>query len=765
MHNHSHAHPHAHGKATELSASEQELLDKFLSDNRLYLGPDPEIMRSHAFAPRTADEERVLSAGIDPHQLNLVRGRLTAALAESFTMVEQMGTAPGAKWGDLVTAVYTISGDLSAIGPQGIVVFSGVCHYPLKYIIKYWMNEPTVGVHDGDGFIHNDSRYGNIHNTDQSMILPVFYKGEIVCWVSSTIHEGENGACEPGGMPAAAESKFDEGLKMSPFKVVENFKIKRDLLTFLQNSVRDPKLQLEDMKVKLHACLRLRQRILALLDEYGKDALTATLRMTIEDADAEVRRRIAELPQGTVRSMCYIDSTLRENILIKFNIAITIKDGEMIIDMSGTSPEFINRSINTSLGSFKTCLASHFLTFVWPDLPHNMASFAPIKVITQRNSVVDCSDVSPNAMSLIPLFRAFILPATIMAKLLYALPNRTTAISASHYSQPATLIYGGITQHGEVTGNFCADINGNGQGARHDRDGEHALSPVFGFMCDTGEHELIEETLPIVRLVAQHLSKDRCSFGKYRGGMGYDQMATSRESNMWGFMTGCTGSLHSSTTGIFGGYGCPAYPLVKIKDINIFDTLRDNPETFNFDIVKLMNERPFPGASYTTHDMGMTFELAKEGEIYAISQGSGGGYGDVLERDPELVMKDIEEDLISHETAWDMYRVVYDRNSLVVDLEATAKARQEEREARKRRGVPFKEFIKTWTTAEPPKDIPYYGSWSNDKEIFAGIGETRIIMDGDNIQGAFMENPKDKRIAQLEAEVATLKRRCGEAAE
>ena len=52
------------------------------------------------------------------------------------------------------------------------------------------MNEPTVGVNDGDGFIHNDSRYGNIHNTDQSMILPVFYKGEIVCWVSSTIHEG-----------------------------------------------------------------------------------------------------------------------------------------------------------------------------------------------------------------------------------------------------------------------------------------------------------------------------------------------------------------------------------------------------------------------------------------------------------------------------------------------------------------------------------------------------------------------------------------------
>src|SRR3546814_9012763 len=60
----------------------------------------------------------------------------------------------------------------------------------------------------------------------------------LVCWLSATIHEGENGACEPGGMPAAAESKYDEGTKMSPFKVVENFKLKRDLVTFLQNSVR-----------------------------------------------------------------------------------------------------------------------------------------------------------------------------------------------------------------------------------------------------------------------------------------------------------------------------------------------------------------------------------------------------------------------------------------------------------------------------------------------------------------------------------------------
>src|SRR5207248_1764524 len=79
-------------------------------------------------------------------------------------------------------------------------------------------------------FMHNDSRYGNIHNTDQSIIVPIFHEGELICWAGATVHEGENGAVEPGGMPSAAEAPYMEGLKMSPFKVGVNYEVKRDLV-------------------------------------------------------------------------------------------------------------------------------------------------------------------------------------------------------------------------------------------------------------------------------------------------------------------------------------------------------------------------------------------------------------------------------------------------------------------------------------------------------------------------------------------------------
>jgi N-methylhydantoinase B/oxoprolinase/acetone carboxylase alpha subunit len=740
-----------------ISANDKALLDKFLADNTLFLGPDPEIMRNHSISPRSAAEEAALKAGLDAHKVHHARGLINAALSEAFTMVNQMGAAPGAKWGDLVTGIYTAQGDLAMIAPHGIVAFAACCFYPIRFIIKNWVNDPTVGVKEGDGFIHNDARYGGIHNTDQSMMMPLFYKGELICWLSSTIHEGENGSCEPGGMPAAAESKYDEGIKMSPFKVVENFQLKRDLVTFLQNSVRDPKLQLEDMKVKLQAVIRLRDRIIAILDQFGRDTLIGTLRVHLEDVVAEMRRRIRELPDGTTRVLQFMDSSLRENVMQKISLAITVKGERMILDFRGTAPQFMNRSVNTNIASFKAALCTGLLQNIWPDLPHTMAVLSPIEVLTDRNSIIDAEGEMPQAMSLMPLFKGCVVWTIPMNKFNYSLPHRYSAVIASQYDQAATFIYGGLTQHGDITGNFCADINGNGQGARSNADGEHSVSPVFGFMCDSGEHEISEEDTPIIRLGAQRLAKDRIGWGKYRAGMGYEQVATARGSGLWGFMTGCEGSKFPSAQGLFGGYSCPSYQLCKIKGINIFEVLKENPKAVDvFDIVTLMNEQPIKGGKYSSNDMGMTFELCADGEIYMICQGSGGGYGDVLERDPALVMRDLAEDLMSHENARDIYKVVYDERALVVDEAATQKLRDDYRKERIARGKPFDEFCKDWVTPEPPAHIPYLGSWQDPKLIYATSAGQRIKMDADKLQGVYMPHPKDVRIAELEAQLAAL---------
>ena len=120
-------------------------------------------------------------------------------------------------------------------------------------------------------------------------------------------------------------------------------------------------------------------------------------------------------------------------------------------------------------------------------------------------------------------------------------------------------------------------------------------------------------------------------------------------------------------------------------------------------------------------------------------------------------MKDIEEDLISHETAEDIYKIIYDRKTLLVDNEATKQARADERKSRLARGKPFDEFVKEFVTPGPPDYLPYYGSWDDPTVIYGTSNGKRITMPGDQIQSMFMPNPKDVKIAALEKQLASAK--------
>ncbi|EZP76309.1 hydantoinase B/oxoprolinase [Parageobacillus genomosp. 1] len=731
---------------------EKELIEKFLQDTKLFLGPDPEIMYDHGLAPITEMEKEAI-AKVSDATISVVRSKLQAASTEAFEMLEQIGAAPGAKWGDLITGFYTASGDLSLASSGGVLAFSTTAQYAVKFTRKYWVDDPTVGVKPGDVFMHNDARYGGIHNADHSMMLPLFHEGKLIAWAVAVVHEGENGAVEPGGIPSAAESKFMEGMMLSPIKVAENYTLKKDLVTFMQNSVREPKLQLQDMKAKLYAVIRMKKRMEEAIEEFGVDAVVATLRKTLDDTVAEVKRRISKWPDGTVRTMAVADGTLRENILIKTQLEVTKKGDVLHFDLSGSAPEFANRSNNTIIVGAKGIIAQLFLQFIWPDMPRNQAVIAPMKFTVTHKSIFDCSYEAPNAQSMMTIFPLFTAAQHALAKFLYSSPERYTKVIAPWYNMIACFLYGGITQNGETVGNIGTDLNGMPGGAHMDGDGEHAIAPLFAAMAEQGEQELLEEEIPMMHL-SRRIVKDNQGFGKFRGGQGYQMIVAVKDTPFWGLMATTIGSKYPTVNGLFGGYGCPAYPLAKVKGINVFKILEENPEQFRYTIEEIMNDRPFEGASYTTHHRGLQFEVVNEGEIYIVTQGAGGGYGDVLDRDPNLVMKDLEDGLISDYVAQNIYHVVYDPETLVLNKEATEEKRRQEREARKKRGVPYKEFLKQWVTDEPPAHLPWYGCWGDKNIIYAGSPQNK--MSAEEIQSVFLPDPKDVQIARLQAQLQQL---------
>ncbi|MDH6236103.1 hydantoinase B/oxoprolinase family protein [Cryobacterium sp. CG_9.6] len=755
----------------ELTTQEQEWVDKFMDETTLFLGPDPAIMRHHEIMPRSAYEEECIAQGINPLEVDRIRKRLAGALDEAFEMCESMGAAPGAKWADLSCAVYTAEGDVTYLSNRGVIAFSAVLHHPIRYIMKNWKDEPTVGINEGDGFFHNDSRFGMVHNTDQSMLVPVIRGGIIIAWVGATIHEGENGACEPGGMPSGSETPFDDGLRASPIKIVEKGHLRRDLLTFLQHSTRDPKLMLADIKVKMGAVRRIMDTVDRLIDEVGQETFVASLRVTVEDVETEVRRRIGELPDGTVTFNQFVDSTLKENILIKFACKITIKGERLIVDLTGTGPEILNRAINSPLASTKSFMAQAILSYWWPDLPRSTGAMSPIEVITEEHSWADAGYDAPVGQSLQASFRGFSALQTAFAKMQFSAPQKYSNVVAPWFNQINDFLWGGTTQNGEQVGNLCADLNGMGGGAKAFRDGEDAVAPLFCAMADIGEQEVMEEEVPFLQLVSKRIVRDNQGFGKFRGGMGYEMIVASRGTPSWGFMTVTSGSKFSSVPGMFGGYGCPVYPLAMVKGINIYDIIRDDPSQFNLSMERVMNEQPFEGGDYQSAHMGLQFDVAKEGELYMIAQGAGGGYGDVLERDPELVVTDLELDRISAHTASTMYGVVWEPETYVVHEEATIELRAQMRRDRISRGTPYKEFVEKFVQEEPPADLLYFGSWGqdNDEELLAthwgGIEPERVKGKLEDLPLIMVPDRRVLKISKLEARVRELEEKYGEVVE
>lgn len=731
-------------------------VENFLSETSLYLSPDQGIMNNHGLEPRTGFEDECIAKEADPVRLEIVRERILAGVNESYEMLENMGAAPGAKWGDCVSAVYTASGDLTLASSGGVVIFCNLVQYPIKFVNKYWTKEATVGVNEGDVFIVNDARYGQAHNTDQSMMMPVFHDGKIVAWAGATVHEGENGAIEPGGMPSLAEQIWDEGLKMSPFKVAENYRLKRDLVTFLQNSVREPKLQYADMKVKMYVCRRIETRIHEAIAEYGVEAVVAALRMNLEDTDNEVRRRLQEWPDGTTRHSWWTDGTLRENVQIKINLELTKKGDELTFDYRGSSPEFTNRANNSLDVTVKGMLAQLFLTFIWPDIPRNQGVLAPMKFIFDNPSILKPGFGTPSAQSMMSVFTAWSAGQVCAMKFIYSNPHKYTKVLAPWFNMINTFLFGGLTQHGEMVGNVCADINGMGGGALADRDGEHGCAPIFATMSDLGEQEFIEEEMPFIQIVSKKMMKDNQGFGTQRGGMGYQMILAMRDSDAFGFMLTAMGAKFPNVPGLFGGYGCPTYPLARVSGVNVFEILKTDPGSFRYSIEELLNERPFPDAKYSTHPMTLGYTLAQRGELYMIAQGTGGGFGDPLDRKPADVVRDLDENLISHDVAWRIYRVVYNKETLLVDEKATAAARDEARRERIAKSKPFDAFCKDWVKDKPSGKVPYYGCWDDKTMVHAGSPD-KLHPAAQVNPPVVMAHPLQVKIDRLEAEVASLR--------
>jgi len=481
----------------------------------------------------------------------------------------------------------------------------------------------------GDVYITNDPWALAGHLNDVCVLSPIFYKGNLVAFTACVFHHSDIG----GRVSSDNHDVYEDGLFIPFLKLYDEGKLNEGIIEMIKWNVRTPDMVIGDIRSQIAANHVCTEKIVKMLEEYDLENLDDLADEIIHRTENSMRKAIMEVPDGVYTAKGIIEQMEgKEDIVINANV--TVKETDIIVDLSGSSPQ-VNWGGNVVYNFTYAYVFMAIKSMFDPDIPNNDGCARPIKLFAPEGTVVNCK--FPAAVAARMQIGHF-MTEIIYRALAKAVPDRVIAGSGG---TPATMnVFYGKRGNGKPF--HCVIIRGGGMGASAKGDGEYVyIFPANGANTPV---EIIENETPLI-VEARELLTDSGGPGKFKGGLGKrivfrvpeDDYAPIPPVNL-GIQSG---RFRYAPEGLFGGGpGAKARFLVNGK----------------------------PGNPY-----GLT--QLRPGDVVVMEAAGGGGYGDPLERDPELVEWDVREGYVSIEAARRDYGVVIHPGTLEVDLEATKELR------------------------------------------------------------------------------------------
>ena len=503
---------------------------------------------------------------------------------------------------DLACGVFDSRGNMvaqSLTGTPGHInaMATGVRHFLTTY--------PPETLRAGDVLLTNDPWQTSGQINDITIVTPVFKDGRPLAFFANTCH-----AADIGGKILSAESRevYEEGLRIPIMKLFDGGVVNADLITIVRANVRTPDETVGDFYAQ-SACNDVGARSLeTLVEEFGLDSIDPLADEIIWRSEQAMRDAIRQLPDGVYRHESWSDGFDEP---IRLEVAVTVAGDELEIDFAGSSPQS-RYGINLVLNYTHAYASFAAKAALAPDVPHNEGSFRPVRVVAPPGSILNCLEPAPvGTRHLI----GHLLPGVIFGALVPALPDRLMATGAD-----ATwlTIWRGTDANARP---FSLTLfQSGGTGARATKDGLSTTgfpSGVAGVPA-----EVIETLTPLVQH-RRELRTDSGGPGRCRGGLGQHTEMGSRGTGHWSVST-LIDRTRFSAQGLAGGLeGAPGELALSSGESAQPKTVLDVPADVRV----------------------------------RLSPPGGGGYGDPLERDPELVLDDVVDGYVSVESAREDYGV------------------------------------------------------------------------------------------------------------
>src|SRR4051794_28094715 len=489
-------------------------------------------------------------------------------------------------------------------------------------------------IYEGDVFVFNDPFEGGMHLPDVFVFKPIFFAGRPIAWAGAVCHHTDVGGRVPGSNASDSTEIYQEGLRIPPLKLYERGERNDTLFALIDKNVRVPVKVFGDLRAQLAACHIAEQALGELATRYGEAKLAQYMTELVDYAERMTRAAISGLPDGTYDFVDHIDDDgIDVGRPIPLKVTITKSGDRIAVDWTGSAPQ-VKGAINNTLSYTKSASYCAIRSILPQNIPTNEGVFRAISVTAPQGTIANM--VLPGACAARGL-TGFRMVDCMFGALAKMLPDQVFA--ASDGGNTGVSIGG---WHGDRTPFIYVDFTCCAWGARPYADGLDGNSHIYANMASQ-PIEVTESEQPL-QITAYEFIQDAMGPGRFRSGAPFrreyrllaDEAILQVRSDRHDFRP----------FGLYGGG--PGRPSMTYL----------NPDT---------NPEPLPSK------LTMTM---RRGDVFRHEVAGGGGWGDPLERDPALVLRDVLNELVSPDAAREAYGIVLTGDPPAVDADATTALRE-----------------------------------------------------------------------------------------
>jgi N-methylhydantoinase B len=555
---------------------------------------------------------------LDPFSLEIVQEGLIAIADEMFVTTQRTSQSTIIyEVLDFAVGLTDAEGGLITQG-NGVTLFLGTLGPGVRAAIDRF---GVDGIAEGDILLTNDPYGGGgTHLSDVTVLMPIFYEGELVSFAINKAHWTEVGGKDPGSVSTNTTEIYQEGLQFPVVKLYDRGEPIDAVFDIIAANVRVPAMSIGDLHAQLASVRLAARRFKELGDKYGIDFVKASIARVRERSAELTRRELEQLPAGTYEVEDWIDADAHGGPY-RICAKVTISPDRFVCDFTGTHAQLLT-PMNCTRTALNSAVQLIFKSLTGPELALNEGVFDLLEVICPDRTVFTAERPAPVSTYWEVLVRISDLVWKALAE---AVPGRTTA---GHFlSLCCDLISG---QHPDSDELFILfEPNAGGWGAGVGKDGERALVSIGDGETYMIPVEVAEQKYGVI--VDQYrLNTTSAGAGRWRGGEGIvkDYRITADT---------------VTVTGIVGRHEFPAWGAAGGAE--------GSPNEMHFIYA---DGRP---PEVTGMISGVTLH---KGDVVRVVTGSGGGWGDPLEREPAMVASDVRNEFVTVDDAAAIYGVDVD---------------------------------------------------------------------------------------------------------